>query len=233
MGEDTLLSQQGAGGDVPDVASVVRRDAVRGREVAQQLAEGFQLCRGVPLEVLEAPVLLVGAVLVDVRHGLALEVGDGLAVLRGYGVELPVCVLHECAPAVQLYADGLRVELPVAEPEAGEMVVGETEVVRPVLVVEAPVQVAFAADDVGGGHPLAGMEPPRHVAVHAVARNGVMQHYLFLLCLLADVLRLREVPVLEYLYHCSLVLVGLLCRSSLLSRAALRSMMSSSASKTR
>ena len=233
VGEDAFAAREGAGCDVPDVALVIGGYVVGVHEVAEQILEGFQLRRGVPLVVLEATVLLVGTILVDVRHCLALEVGDNLAVLPCDGVELPVGVLYQRTPAVQLNADGVGVEFAVVEAELGEVVGGEAEVVRPVLVIEASVQMPLAADDVGGGHPLRGVKPPRHVAVHAVAGDGVVQHYLSLFGRFPDVLALGEVPVLVYLDHCSLVLVVLVRRSSRLSRAAFLSMMSSRASRMR
>ncbi len=233
MGENPLLSEKGAGRDVPDVALVVGAYLVCGHEVAQQLAESVQLGGGVPLEVLETPVFLCGAILVDVAHGLALEVGDHFAVLRGYGVEQPVSVLCKRTPAVHLYADGLRVKFAVAEAETGKVVVSEAEVVCPIAVVEASVQMSLAADNIGGGHPLRGVQPPRHVPIHAVAGDGVVQHNLSLCGLFPDILRVGEVPVLVYLDHCYLVLAVLLRRSSLFSRAAFLSMMSSKASRMR
>ena len=111
-------------------------------EEVEQAFEGVQLRCGVSLKVLEATVFLIGAILIDVFHRLAFEVGHYLAVLPRDGIEETVRVLQQGTPAVKLNADAGWVKPVVTYAEAVEVFGGQTKMVSPVFIINL-VQKVF------------------------------------------------------------------------------------------
>ena len=157
VGEDAFPAHKGAGRGVPNVALVVGGDTMFFHEEVEQPFEGVQLRCGVSLKILEATVFLVGAILVDVFHRLAFEVGHYLAVLPRDGIEETVRVQQQRTPAVKLDADAGWVKVTPAEPSDEELAAqaraAEVEELK-MQLAESDYKVIKIAECVACGLPL-------------------------------------------------------------------------------